>query len=189
MLLLVLLALAFTVGLLLGGKPHHLAEVHLRSSALVLGALAIQILVFSSWWQRQFAPSWGALLYPVSMLLLLVVVWQNRRTPGLPILGVGLLLNAAVIVANGGHMPASPQALEIAGLADTLTALSSGETANSMIMTPSTPLWFLGDLLAVPASWPLSNVFSIGDTLITIGAIWFLMASMRVLDSRYRPVI
>ena len=30
-------------------------------------------------------------------------------------------------------------------------------------------LGFLGDIFAVPASWPLSNVFSIGDILIVVG--------------------
>jgi hypothetical protein len=31
-------------------------------------------------------------------------------------------------------------------------------------------LAFLGDVFYVPASWPLSNVFSIGDVLIVVGS-------------------
>ena len=179
MLLLVVVALAVPITILLGGRPRHLAETHLANSGLVLAALAIQILVFSSWWQERVPRPWGSLLYSLSMLLLLVVIWQNRGIPGLPMLGLGLLLNAAVILANGGRMPASPAALATAGFADILAASPSGQVANSVLMTPTTPLWFLGDVFAVPESWPLANVFSLGDTLITIGAIWFLAIAMR----------
>jgi hypothetical protein len=35
-------------------------------------------------------------------------------------------------------------------------------------------LGFLGDVFAIPASWPLSNVFSVGDVLIAVGAVWGL---------------
>ena len=43
-------------------------------------------------------------------------------------------------------------------------------------------LWFLGDVFAVPASWPFANVFSIGDVLIAVGAAWAIVASTRRRD-------
>jgi hypothetical protein len=33
---------------------------------------------------------------------------------------------------------------------------------------------FLGDVFSLPASWPLSNVFSVGDILIALGIVWAL---------------
>jgi hypothetical protein len=30
----------------------------------------------------------------------------------------------------------------------------------------------LGDVFYIPASWPLSNVFSVGDVLIALGVAW-----------------
>jgi len=172
MLLLALLALAFLVALLSGGKLRLLAGVRLKWSGLVLASLAIQIAIFSRRWASSARPWWRAVGYVSSMGLLVLVAWRNRRLPGIPLLSVGLALNTAAIAANGGHMPASPQALALAGLSD-LTG-----TSNSTLMTPDTILWFLGDVLAIPSALPLANVFSIGDILLTAGAIWFLIAAM-----------
>jgi hypothetical protein len=43
---------------------------------------------------------------------------------------------------------------------------------------------FLGDVFAIPASWPLGNVFSVGDVLIGAGLAWGLH---RVCGSRLTP--
>jgi hypothetical protein len=32
-------------------------------------------------------------------------------------------------------------------------------------------LSFLGDVFAVPASWPVSNVFSVGDVILVVAAL------------------
>jgi hypothetical protein len=45
-------------------------------------------------------------------------------------------------------------------------------------------LAFLGDVFAVPASWPLSNVFSVGDMLIAVGLAWGVH---RICGSRLVP--
>ena len=45
-------------------------------------------------------------------------------------------------------------------------------------------LAFLGDVFSLPASWPLSNVFSIGDVLIALGIVWALH---RICRSRLAP--
>ena len=40
---------------------------------------------------------------------------------------------------------------------------------------------FLGDVFAVPSSWPVSNVFSVGDVILVVAA---LLALHRVCGSR-----
>jgi Family of unknown function (DUF5317) len=45
-------------------------------------------------------------------------------------------------------------------------------------------LAFLGDIFFIPASWPLSNVFSVGDVLIALGIVWALH---RICQSRLAP--
>src|SRR5919107_1007640 len=45
-------------------------------------------------------------------------------------------------------------------------------------------LAILGDTFAIPASWPLSNVFSAGDVLIGAGLVWGMH---RVCGSRLVP--
>jgi hypothetical protein len=61
-------------------------------------------------------------------------------------------------------MPASAAALARAGMPPDKGA----QFANSAAIADAKLSW-LGDVFAVPASWPLSNVFSLGDLVITIG--------------------
>lgn len=180
MILLLIVLVALGVSLLFGGRFQSLGQVRVRCSYLILVALGIQIIVFSSWWAA--LPLWPwltPLCYAVSLGLLILTVWLNRAVPGFPLLGIGLLLNTVVILANGGSMPASLQALQAAGIATSQAAFEAGRTANSSVMDSSTPLWFLGDIFWIPQPLPLANVFSIGDVLIALGAIWFVVAHTR----------
>jgi len=77
---------------------------------------------------------------------------------------LGAALNLLAITANGGVIPASPAALAMAGL----PVDEPGFQSSTAVDDPR--LAFLGDVFAIPASWPLSNVFSVGDVL--IGSAW-----------------
>jgi hypothetical protein len=107
-----------------------------------------------------------------------VFLAANWRLPGLPLAALGAALNLLAIVANGGVMPASPSALAAAGL----PVDQPGFQNSAALADPR--LAFLGDVFAVPASWPLSNVFSVGDLLIGAGLAWGLH---RVCGSRLVP--
>jgi len=75
-------------------------------------------------------------------------------------------------------MPASPTALTGAGL-----GLDEPGFQNSTSLAEPR-LAFLGDVFSLPASWPLSNVFSVGDVLIALGIVWGLH---RICRSRLAP--
>jgi hypothetical protein len=51
---------------------------------------------------------------------------------------------------------------------------------------PDPHLLFLGDVFAVPASWPVTNVYSVGDVLIVAGAFVLLHVAC---GSRIAPVV
>ena len=74
-------------------------------------------------------------------------------------------------------MPASPSAMAGAGL-----NLEPGFQNSTALAEPR--LAFLGDVFHLPASWPLSNVFSVGDVLIALGVAWALHRTCR---SRLAP--
>lgn len=185
MILLVILAVALLLSLLMGGSLRALAQVNLRCGFLVLLAIGVQILIFSPWWAMMVGRAlWGRLLYLVSLFLLLVVVWFNRRVPGFALLGLGLLSNTLVIAANGGRMPVSLAALRIAGIAASRAEFETLRVTNSALMGGQTPLWFLGDIFALPNAVPFSNVFSIGDVCITLGGVWFVWFTTRPAQPR-----
>ena len=102
-------------------------------------------------------------LHLASYFLLGAFAFANRHIVGVPIIALGGLLNFIAIAANGGVMPADPDA--IASLA---RALPEGEFANSQVLDDA-KLQFLGDVFATPASLPLHNVFSIGDGILLVG--------------------
>ncbi len=96
--------------------------------------------------------------------LCLAFLWINRRVPGGRLIAVGTACNLAAIVANGGTMPADPDAWRAAGLPEFDPTVFENSRALS-----SPRLLFLGDIFHIPAGWPLANVFSIGDVLIVAG--------------------
>lgn len=98
-----------------------------------------------------------------SYLLAASALAANRRLPGMWLLALGAGLNVVAIAANGGVMPASEWAVATAGIEP-----QAGQFHNSSVLA-SPRLLLLGDVLALPAAWPLRNVFSVGDVLLAAG--------------------
>jgi len=118
----------------------------------------------------------GPALYIASTLLVLVALIRNVELPGLEVISAGAFLNLLAIITNGGYMPSSPEAwIALNGVAQ---FPKEGYT-NSALIGPATPLPFLGDVFYLPHPIPFANVFSIGDVVIAVGAVWFLVQAMR----------
>jgi hypothetical protein len=143
------------------GRIGALADLPLRRPALAFAAIAIQVVVISLLPGGDHAIH--TTLHLASYFLLGAFAWSNRRIAGVPIIALGGLSNFLAIAANGGVMPADANA--IASLAHTT---AEGEFANSQILEHP-KLLFLGDVYATPASWPLHNVFSVGDMVLVLG--------------------
>jgi Family of unknown function (DUF5317) len=141
---------------LLGGRLSALVELRFRRPWLLWAALALQVFLF-----MPGGPAWPA-AHLFSYALAGVFVWHNRHIPYLWLPCLGGLLNLAAITANGGTMPARAAAEAAAGLTAT------GPANSSVVAHPH--LAFLGDVFAIPASWPLHNVFSVGDVILVVGA-------------------
>ena len=146
---------------LLGGRLRRLAGVRLRGPGLILCTLVVQVVVV----ELPFGPRWlPSAAHVATYLVAGVFVWLNRCVPGLLVIGVGAACNGLAIAVNGGTLPASADALRRAG-----RSTAGSEFVNSGVV-PQPRLAFLGDIFATPASWPLPNVFSIGDLIIVLGA-------------------
>jgi hypothetical protein len=156
MLLLAAVLLALALVPVCGGRLGALAELRFQRLWLLWLALGTQVVLFVPG-----GPAWPA-AHLLSYAVAGAFAWHNRHVPYLWVLGLGGALNLAAITANGGTMPMSPAAAATAGLAGT-------DPANSQVLA-SPQLGFLGDVFAIPASWPLSNVFSIGDVILVAGA-------------------
>lgn len=162
---------------LLAGDLRRLGELQLVSASLLFGALLLQILVTDVVSGGPHALLVAAHL--VSYALVAVFLWRNRAVPGLPLLALGGVSNAVTIAVNGGTLPASAAALRRAGIRET-----PDQFANSAVLHHPRLAW-LGDVFAVPAGWPLANVFSIGDVVIVLAAgqcLWVTCRRRRTAD-------
>ncbi len=121
-------------------------------------------------------PPLGGLLYVASLLLLLLFAWPNRQLPGLPLIALGLLLNAAVIASNGGRMPVDPGILAARGTLEKALAVDAGPSwSRHTLMRPGTPLALLGDWLLVPLPFRNPTIVSVGDLAIACGILLFFL--------------
>jgi hypothetical protein len=159
------------IGWLLGGRLANLGNLQVRWAPVALIGLLAQVVLFLGPVADRVGDL-GAPIYIGSTGLVLAVVIRNARIPGLAIVAVGATSNLAAIVANGGHMPTTPGALEALG-----RSLSDGYSNSAVLKDPA--LWPLTDLFALPRFIPFANVFSIGDALIAVGVVMAIVAGMR----------
>ncbi len=157
-------------GRLAGGRLGRLADLRIRWLPLALLGLGGQVVLFSDL-GASLVEDLVSILYVGSTALVLVVVLVNVRIPGLALVAVGAGLNLAAILANGGAMPADPDALAALG--------RPAEDAANSIVVADPALWFLTDVFAMPSWLPLANVFSVGDVLIGVGIAVAIVAGMR----------
>ncbi len=167
MILVFMVAVAALSVLVCGGSLENLSRVKIKARGAIAAALALQILIISV--IPKLVPGWpGSVLELVSYGLAVFFLIANRRVPWLWLVGLGGLSNLAAIGANGGVMPASPVALSAAG-----RVRHPGQFVNSTSLH-SPHLAFLGDNFSVPRTWPLANVFSVGDIILAVGALLLL---------------
>jgi hypothetical protein len=100
------------------------------------------------------------------MLAIAAFLYINRTRPGFPLTLTGLSLNLIVIGANGA-MPVSGHALEKVALA----GVPAGDLRHA-VADGDTHLSLLGDVI------PLGErVVSLGDLVMLVGLVWFLIAT------------
>lgn len=165
------------LGFVAGGSLDGLFSLGFRWGPLAIAGLLVQLVLFTAFGDA-LAADLGPAIYIASTIAVLVAVVRNWRVTGMPIVAVGSLSNLVAITANGGFMPASQEALEIAGFA------GPGDHTNSVVLAD--PAFRpLTDIFALPAGIPLANVFSVGDVLIGVGIVIVIVAAMR---SRPQPI-
>ncbi len=174
MLLLYFVVAGVLAGLLLRGRLDRIGAAHLRWAPVAVGGLLFQVALFSEPLAGMVGTA-GPALYVASTALVLVALLNNLAHPGFALIALGALLNLAAIVANGGQMPASPEAiLALTGRAQ----LAVEGFSNSALAGADVRLAFLGDLFVLPRPFPFANIFSIGDVLIGLGGAWFIVRTM-----------
>jgi Family of unknown function (DUF5317) len=188
-----ILALAVALGLAISWVRYgnrtfrRIAALPLRSVWLALLALALQ-------WPLLRAPKGPVqsvgiqqALFLLSHLFLLAFVWRNRQMIGVQFVGLGVICNLLVILANGGLMPITTETLLQINPGSTLEQWSVGThygySKDIILLRDQVKLWALSDILVVPPGFLFPAAFSVGDLLIAAGIIVLLQGSRNPIES------
>jgi hypothetical protein len=173
------IAAALAIAVLIGGDVRRLSQLRIRHIELLLAAFGVKIAVaLLGTLHSQIAVTVARPLNVIGAVLLLAVVWFNRRIPGALLFGAGLTLNLVVILAFGGRMPvlvphdADPSS-------PILALLRGGLDPLHVALDHPQGLWFIGDILTIPSIGGHSSLVSIGDLLMAAGVAWLIIRCSR----------
>jgi hypothetical protein len=187
---LAVVALSVCCGMARGTKLGDLLAYRWAGLGFFATALALQAVLGHSYAEslpvlRQAAP----ILHLSSMALLLAGLWRNRELWGTRVAAAGVLLNLAVVFANGGKMPVSLTALDAVQMpAARLAYLVAGRSLTHAVMRPGTALGFLADVLYLPPPLRRSPVFSVGD-IVLAGGLFLLIQDAMARSARSRAAL
>ncbi|HEX6509891.1 MAG TPA: DUF5317 domain-containing protein [Chloroflexota bacterium] len=169
------IAAALAIAVLIGGDVRRLSQLRIRHIEVLLAAFAAKVgVALLGTAHTQTAVTIARPLNVIGALLLLVVVWFNRRIPGAIVFGAGLTLNLIVILAFGGRMPvllphdADPNS-------PILAVLRGGLDPLHVALDHPQGLWFIGDILTIPSIGGHASLVSIGDLLMATGVAWLII--------------
>jgi hypothetical protein len=171
MFILYALVIGLAAGLLIGGRVAAVGEIRFRWAPLMLVGFVAQVALFSDAVAGRVGDL-GPVLYVGSTLLVVAAVVRNVAIPGMALVAVGASSNLAAIAANGGFMPASPDAMAALGKSAP-TIYSNSAVLYHPALAPLT------DIFALPRWLPFHNIFSVGDVILGAGVVLVIAIAMR----------
>ncbi|KPU45784.1 hypothetical protein OXPF_10190 [Oxobacter pfennigii] len=167
------LLLSIIIGYILKGSIKRVNVENIKGSYIAFLSFGIEIMIFIPVRKGIISPGIiTLLLYIVEYMLIFMFIYMNRKNKWILIMGIGFMLNAVAIFANGGLMPVSQAAIDAAGIKGSVSSEGLYTLVNK-----STRLWFLGDV--IPFRIFRSYVVSIGDLVSAIGLMIFMISGMR----------
>lgn len=148
----------------------YLPKIRLRLGPVALLAVGLQALAI-------LLPTSIGVLRPIlhvsSYLVLLAFVAANWRRLGILVIGIGLVLNFLPIVANGGLMPVTAQALQRVDQEYRIEGLDEGDaipwSKNVYKAKENTRLYLLTDRIVREWGPPALRIISVGDIFVAAG--------------------
>lgn len=165
---------AAAVALVAGGSVGAFAMLPVRGVRLVVIAVLAQVAGGGLAELTNSTTFYSAGL-AISALAALVFCLANLSLDGVPLITIGLVLNAFVVVVNGA-MPVSIVAASRAKVG--IVKIAAGNDARHEIAGRGTTLRSLGDTIPVPVPWR-PEVISPGDALIAAGIGELVFLGMR----------
>lgn len=171
MILAVCIALGLALRLASGRHLGELAHVGLRGETALLFLLLAQS-VLPSLRLGGVAATVAHWAWILTFVFLAAIALANRRQPGMTVLGMGLVLNFVVIVANSG-MPVLPAAAQAARGSTVPLSIAAGDFVH-VLAGSTTRLLSIADVIPLPGPLWFRSLISAGDALLFVGVAVFL---------------
>jgi hypothetical protein len=155
-----------------------LTQLRIRGGWIFPVLLAFQFSVFYLQEKIGFIASYSGYLFIVVYAAGLYLLWINRKEKSFWFIFAGVALNFLVMLANGGKMPVSLEAASVLDPVYVQMLKDGAVVSKHVLLTDSTHLSFLGDIIPLSAPYPRSQVISVGDVIMNFGIFMFLQNAM-----------
>ncbi|MGJ9383472.1 DUF5317 domain-containing protein [Salipaludibacillus sp. CF4.18] len=169
--------LSILVGFIRKGSLKGLAYLELKGALIFPIILVIQVLVYLFQDKLPILGAASSYIFMAVYIVGLYFLWLNRNLHGFLLIFTGVFLNFLVMAVNGGRMPVSLEAAEILDPIY-IEVLKNGIYGKHALLTESTRVAFLGDVIPVTLPFRNGQVISIGDVLMNIGVFLFIQETM-----------
>lgn len=171
----IVLFIALVIAVLRGGRLVNLGDIEMRAWWILLVSIALQagtVLLPEEDWTTGV----GVGMVLASYLLLMVLVFLNRSSPGMWLAGLGVLMNLTVIAVNGG-MPVLGEAAVVASGFSIAEPDVSGSFKH-ILLDDTTRLPLFADVIPLRLAG-YGQVISLGDVFLALGLGRFLEHELR----------
>lgn len=170
---------SIVVGKLRGGSFSNIKDATLEKWYFFISAFAVEFAaVYLASKGIGFFSDNILFIHGLSYMLLFAGIYFNRGSLAFKIVFVGVFLNFLVIMANGGQMPVSGEAMANIGLIDNMHAIRDGKIITHALINEHTVFKYLGDIFALGKPYPRPKIFSIGDVFMALGIFIYIQEIM-----------
>nr|WP_304220009.1 DUF5317 domain-containing protein [Fredinandcohnia onubensis] len=169
--------IAVIVGFFRKGSLRGLADLQLKYGWIFPILVLLQLSVYFMQNKYEMLGFLSGYIYMFVYVIGMAFLWVNRHHSGFTLILIGTFLNFLVMALNGGRMPVLESA---ATLLDPhyIDTLKNELYAKHTLLTESSRLGFLGDIIPLTDPYPRSQIISIGDVVMNIGAFQFIQYLM-----------
>lgn len=176
MLYIMAILLGIVVGIIFKGRISNILNLEFEKAWIIIIAFLIQAAAqFLSFRGFTIINGYILIIQGLVIILLLTGFWYNRKYLGIVIISLGFILNALVMMTNGGKMPVSYEILKSFDQQGMIDLLAAGRDSKHVVIDESTRLSFLSDVIYIPYIFGyMMRLASIGDLVIVAGVFIFV---------------
>ncbi|QQE79909.1 DUF5317 domain-containing protein [Alicyclobacillus sp. SO9] len=168
----ILILVAVLVAWIRGGKLENLVDVKFRFYWIIILAFAVQFMTIF------IDTHYVRMIDLITYTAVLVVAFLNRKSLGILLVLIGIVMNYAVMLFNRGRMPVYIPDAEKISSSSQIHSLIAGSYGKQIAMSIHTHLNYLGDIFFVGHPYPIPTLLSAGDLVVAAGVFIFIQSSM-----------